>query len=554
MDGSLGCLAMARTLAYVYIAGASLGLASLAVAHHSGATPAVLLGLCAVSYAVGFLLLFGARTLPPLAIPGLLGFGTLVITAAVYADGAAGSAYAVLYVWIGMLAFAFLDRSRGVLQILFLACAYATAVALLGFDRIGVQQWLLTMGATAVASVLVASMRDRVLRLVARLTSSTRIDPLTGLANRRAFDELLEAELARTIRQQRAMSVVVGDLDGFQAVNEEVGEKDADAMIVRLAKEMRKWKRRSDVAARTGGEEFALLLPETDERGAFLVAERIRRAVQRTTGDHPVNLTMSLGVATHPEHGDEVEPLLRAADHALAAAKELGADRTVIFSEEVSKIVAGAQETGERRELQLATVIGLAEALDIRDAGTASHAQTVARYARLTAEALGLTDERVERVRLAGLLHDVGRVTVSDDVLAKPGPLSEGEWQEVRSHPEMAARLLARPEFADLRQWIAAHHERPDGGGYPRGLSGDEIPLEARILAVADAYEAMTNDRAYRAALSAEEARSELVDGAGSQFDADVVKTFLHTVRHEPVAPPSRGDDDRARQVPRVGA
>jgi diguanylate cyclase (GGDEF)-like protein len=391
--------------------------------------------------------------------------------------------------------------------------------------------------------------------MIARLTNSTRTDALTGLANRRAFDELLDAELARTMRHRRPMSLVVGDLDGLQAVNEELGERKADVTLVRLAKEMRKWKRRSDVAARTGGEEFALLLPETDERGAFLVAERMRRAVHRLIGDHHLDLTMSLGVATHPEHGDEAESLLRAADQALAAAKELGMDRTVIYSEEVSKIIAGAQEAGERRELQLATVIGLAEALDIRDEGSANHAQTVARYARLTAEELGFPVERVERVRLAGLLHDVGRITISDDVLAKPGPLSEEEWREVRTHPEMAARLLARPEFSDLRQWIAAHHERPDGGGYPRGLSGDEIPLEARILAVADAYEAMTNDRAYRAALSPEEARSELLEGSGAQFDGQVVKVFLRALGHRPVDLPSRGGHhNRGRQVPRVGA
>ena len=555
MDGSLGRPAMARTLAYFYLAGASLGAASLAVPHGAGASLAVLLSLSGLSYAVGFLLLFGARSLPSLAVPGLLAFASLVITAAVYADGTGGSAYAVLYVWVGVLAFAFLDRSRAALQVLFLALAYASAVAFLGFGRVAVHQWLLTVGATAVASVMVASMREQVQRLLARLTNSTRTDGLTGLANRRAFDELLEAELARTMRQHRPMSVVVGDLDGFQVVNEELGEKTADAMLVRLAKEIRKWKRRSDVAARTGGEEFALLLPETDERGAFLVAERMRRAVHRLTGDQPMNLTMSLGVATHPEHGDEPAALLRAADQALGAAKELGADRTVIYSEEVSKIIAGAQEAGERRELQLATVIGLAEALDIRDAGSASHAQTVARYARLTAEGLGLSAERVERVRLAGLLHDVGRVTVSDDVLAKPGPLSEDEWRQVRSHPEMAARLLARPEFGDLRQWIAAHHERPDGGGYPRGLSAEEIPLEASILAVADAYEAMTNDRAYRPALSPEEARSELLEGSGTQFDGEVVKAFMHALRHEPASAKSRGGHRNGHgEIPRIGA
>jgi diguanylate cyclase (GGDEF)-like protein len=529
MDGTLGRHVMARTLAYLYLAGATLGLTSLAVPQGTGA--AVVLSLAGVAYAIGFLLLLAGRRLPDFIMPLLLALGTLLISAAVYADGGADSAWSVLYLWIGIEAACFLNRSTAALQLMLVVAAYTATLGVLG--DLSPERLVLTLGGTLAAAALVAYMRERIQRLVTRLVGGSRTDVLTGLPNRRTFEELFETELARTLRSGRPLSVVVGDLDDFRGVNELLGEKAADALLVSLTKEVRKWKRRSDVAARTGGEEFALLLPETDERGAFLVAERLRRAVHRLVAEQPCSLTMSLGVATHPEHGDEAELLLRAAHQALAAAKELGRDRSVIYSQEVSSILAGAQEKGERRELQLATVIGLAESLDIRDAGSASHAQTVGRYARLVAEDLGLAPERVERVRLAGLLHDVGRVTISDDVLAKPGPLSEEEWRQVRTHPEMAARLLARPEFADLRQWIAAHHERPDGTGYPRGLTLSQIPLEARILAVADAYEAMTNDRSYRPALTGEEARAELRDGVGTQFDRDVVEVFLRVLRRE---------------------
>jgi diguanylate cyclase (GGDEF)-like protein len=534
MDGTLGRLAMARTLAYFYLAGASLGLASLAVPHGPDTNGAALLVLISLGYAGGFLLLIGGRRLPDFANPLLLALGTVVISVAVYADGNADSAYALLYVWVGLEAGYFLERWKAGVQLLLVAGAYAGVLAALGDGVAPWQRLILTVGTTVAAAALVAHLRAWIARLVARLTSGSRTDLLTGLPNRRAFDELFEAELTRTVRQSRPLSVVIGDVDGFQAVNDALGEKAGDAMLQALVKEIGKWKRRSDTAARIGGDEFALLLPETDERGAFLVAERMRRAAQRLAGDEATSLTMSLGVATHPAHGDDPELLLRAAGHALEAAKELGRDRSVIFSEEVAHIIAGAQEKGERRELQLATVIGLAEALDIRDAGSASHAQTVGRYARMTAEELGFPGARVERLRLAGLLHDVGRVTISDDVLAKPGPLSEDEWREVRTHPEMAARLLARPEFSDLRAWIAAHHERPDGTGYPRGLAADAIPLEARILAIADAYEAMTNDRSYRPALTEEEAREELREGSGSQFDPQVVDAFLRALAREP--------------------
>ena len=169
----------------------------------------------------------------------------------------------------------------------------------------------------------------------------------------------------------------------------------------------------------------------------------------------------------------------------------------------------------EGAELQLATVIGLAEALDIRDAGALGHSQTVGRYAEQIAARLGLPDDHVERVRLAGVLHDVGKIGVSDRVITKPGPLDADEWREMRTHPEIGARLLAHPEFDDLRAWVHSH---------------ESILLEARILAVADAYEAMTADRAYRPSMGEEAARAELEAGAGTQFDAHVVRAFLQVL------------------------
>jgi putative nucleotidyltransferase with HDIG domain len=237
-------------------------------------------------------------------------------------------------------------------------------------------------------------------------------------------------------------------------------------------------------------------------------------------------VTLSFGVAAYPEHGDRLDVLLSAAARALGAAKELGKDRSVIYSEEVARMLASV-DGPDGAELQLATVVGLSEALDIRDTGSTGHSHTVSRYAELIATELGLPSERVERVRLAGLLHDVGKIGVSDRVVTKPGPLDADEWREMRTHPEIAARLLAHPEFEDLRAWVLAHHERPDGCGYPGGLSGPAIPLEASILAVADAYEAMTADRSYRAALGETAARAELEAGAGRQFDARVVEAFL---------------------------
>jgi HD-GYP domain-containing protein (c-di-GMP phosphodiesterase class II) len=185
-------------------------------------------------------------------------------------------------------------------------------------------------------------------------------------------------------------------------------------------------------------------------------------------------------------------------------------------------------------------VIGLAEALDIRDTGSTGHSHTVGRYAELTAIELGLPGEHVERVRLAGVLHDVGKIGVSDRVVTKPGPLDADEWREMRTHPEIGARLLTHPNFDDLRAWVLSHHERPDGRGYPHGLTAEDIPLEGSILAVADAYEAMTADRVYRSSLGEEAARAELEAGAGTQFDARVVEAFLAAVAAAGAAPLKR--------------
>ena len=389
-----------------------------------------------------------------------------------------------------------------------------------------------TVCALALA-VLAVRQHGRVGQLRKRITDAARSDPLTGLLNRRAFEELLELELERARRSGRPLSIIIGDLDGLAAVNEKLGHGAGDAALLVLAQDLTKWKRRVDQAARIGGEEFALLVPETDERGAFILAERLRRAAHRSFGELAVPLTISLGVASQPDHGDDAASLLRAADQAMMAAKELGRDRSVIYSAEVARTLL-MDAGGASGDLQLATVIALAEALDIRDTGTAQHSHTVGRYAELMAAELGLDGEQVARVRLAGVLHDVGKIGVSDAVLSKPGPLSADEWVEMKTRPEIAARLLPRGEFDDLRAWILAHHERPDGAGYPFGLAGDQIPLEARILAVADAYEAMTANRVYRPALGREAARAELEGGAGTQFDAELVRAFLTALDREP--------------------
>jgi diguanylate cyclase (GGDEF)-like protein len=202
------------------------------------------------------------------------------------------------------------------------------------------------------------------------------------------------------------------------------------------------------------------------------------------------------------------------------------------------------QPGGRSGELRLAAVMLLAETLDLRDAGTAEHSRMVGVYARQTAIALGLAEDRVERVQAAGVLHDLGKLGIADAILHKPGALEDAEWREIQRHPEIGARILEHAGLPDIAGWVIAHHERVDGRGYPKAIAGSEIPLEARILAVADAYEAMIADRPYRAGMPAREAREELVHCAGTQFDPAVVEALLTTLEDngeglagEPVEP-----------------
>jgi diguanylate cyclase (GGDEF)-like protein/putative nucleotidyltransferase with HDIG domain len=352
-------------------------------------------------------------------------------------------------------------------------------------------------------------------------------DPLTGLRNRRGLEEHIDAEIARA----GTVAVMVCDLDNFKRVNDVLGYVEGDEALRRFAGLL------ADVgglAARLGGEEFALVLPGLDEAAAMAVAEQVRAAVPQAFADFPWPVTTSVGVGVSGPGSETASLVLRAATRAVFGAKRLGRDRCVVYHAEALEALLGTLDDGPSNE-QLAAAMLLAETLDLRDVSTARHSQTVGRYAEEIARALNLSGERIERIRAAGVLHDIGKLGVADAVLQKPGPLTDDEWADMRRHPELGARILDHANLRDISAWVLAHHERVDGRGYPHGLAGEQIPLEARILAVADAYEAMTADRPYRAALGHDAARDQLRACSGTQFDPHVVEAFLDVL-----APASR--------------
>jgi two-component system cell cycle response regulator len=516
-----------RALGGFFVSGGVLAMASLLLPHPAGVSEPGVFALGVIACLSGAVMLAAPRLVPPRSLTFLLGLGNALISTGVLFSNSSGSVYALLYVWVGFQAAYFFPRPQVLAHLALIGAAYAGALAAVpGSDR--AERWLLLFGTVAIVALMVSILRERVERLIARLADAARTDALTGLLNRRGFQELIEVEIERALRSSRPLAIVVGDLDHFKHLNDRLGHAAGDQALRRFAAIASAASRRIDAVARIGGEEFALLLPDTEQHAAYLLAERLRRSVKEP---HAEGLpTVSFGVASFPTHAADHESLMHAADQALYAAKALGRDRSVIYNPEVLAGVLGGKIDASVGNEHLSAVLVLAETLDLRDSGTSSHSQTVGRLAALTARALGFDDQRVERVRLAGILHDIGKIGIPDWILHKPGRLDAAEWAEIKKHPEMGARIAASAKLDDIAEWILSHHERIDGGGYPRGLAGDMIPAEAKILAVADAYEAMTAERVYKRAMPAEDAERELRDQAAAQFDGEVVDALLGAI------------------------
>jgi diguanylate cyclase (GGDEF)-like protein/putative nucleotidyltransferase with HDIG domain len=353
-----------------------------------------------------------------------------------------------------------------------------------------------------------------------RLEQAIR-DPLTGLYNRRFFYEAFANEIERCDRYGTAGSMVLIDVDDFKRVNDTLGHTAGDDVLCAIGRIATESIRASDIFARVGGEEFALLLPETSQLDALLVAERLRRAVAATAILPDRTVTVSAGITSWPEDGGVLEELEGKADGALYWAKRNGKNLCAVATEVV------VAETGDSRNEMLAHLHALVATIDAQHLNTRDHSQNVAAYAAAIGERIGLTRERIVLLRRAALFHDIGKVAVRGDVLNKPGRLTDSEFEEMKVHPVVGGAMLRHSGFATESDWVRHHHERLDGRGYPDGLAGDAIPLEARIIFVADAFEAMTSDRPYHAGIPVSDAVEELRRCAGSQFEPRLVEALV---------------------------
>lgn len=535
---SFGTELTARILATLFAAGATLALLTIALPHSSHMHVAAVLAIVTTAYGVSGLLAWQAAHLQARMLPWALAGGTTLIALVAYFTAPSPSPLVFLYLWIFLYSAYFFTTGEMAAQIVYVAIGYAALLLL----RLSVEQaaawWLVGMGTMGVAALVIRTMRARVEALIAQLFDAARTDPVTRLSNRRGFRELLDLELARARRREGRLSVIVGELDRFEEVNDRSGHQVGDLALQRAARLLQRGKRDVDAVARMGGKQFALVLPDTDAHGAFVIGERLRSELREEFRADAVPITISFGVAGYPRGGETAAALLRATEEALQAAKWSGGDRTMLHDPAMRGLPVGdGADAGAGRDIAserfLAVMLDLAEAIDLRFSGSARHSETVGRYAEMMARELGLSPQLTGRVRLAGLLHDIGKVGVPDSILHKPGRLTDEELAVIRRHPELGAQMLSHPSLADVREWVAAHHEQPDGEGYPRGLKGEEVTLQARIIAVADAYEAMTSERSYRGAMDQTAAREELERCAGTQFDPRVVDALCTLLERE---------------------
>ncbi|MBV8257339.1 MAG: diguanylate cyclase [Actinobacteria bacterium] len=348
-----------------------------------------------------------------------------------------------------------------------------------------------------------------------------RTDNLTGLGNHRAYQEALRERIAESDRTGEPFSLCLVDLDDFKQINDSFGHPAGDELLVRLSRMLAGVDRGQ--AFRFGGDELALLV-SSDELSAYREIERIQHelGIEPATPLGPT--TISVGIATYPAHARTVEELQRTADGALLWAKAHGKNRSCLYSDRLAQVLTPRDlEREAERSARLRAAKNLVRFVDARDPSTASHSQFVSSLAAGIGAELGLDEDAIDHLRLAGLLHDIGKIGLPDTILRAPRRLTGDEAGIVQRHPELGSSLLEGIGVEPIGEWVLRHHEHWDGSGYPGGLAGDEIPLGARIILVADAFEAITSDRPYRLAQSPEVALEELRRNAGTQFDPDVV-------------------------------
>jgi diguanylate cyclase (GGDEF)-like protein len=368
-------------------------------------------------------------------------------------------------------------------------------------------------------------------QIYANAREQADIDGLTGLHNHRSFQDKYNQEIENCALSGDDFSLLFIDLDFFKTYNDIYGHALGDEILKEVGGIIKSSIRETDIGGRYGGDEFAIILKRTTGDAAKVVAERIRSKVENCMSDKGITLTCSIGVACWRVDGVARNAIIQSADKAVYAAKQAGRNKVVAASE-IDTIDAVLPEHLLNLDSNAAIdniVYSLASTVDARDHYTFGHSKLVCKYASELARAIGYDKDGIRRIRAASLLHDIGKLNLPDSILTKRGPLTNEEWEMIKNHPQLALDIVKY--VVGLRDCINAilyHHERYDGQGYPKGLKGKDIPLDARIMTIADSYDAMKAERNYKArGMTEDEALKELEKCAGTQFDPELVITFV---------------------------
>jgi len=401
-----------------------------------------------------------------------------------------------------------------------------------------------------------------------KLQQQSITDGLTGIKTRRFFWEALSAEWKRASRSGRPFSVVLIDLDKFKEVNDTMGHFEGDLVLARVGRLLEQKSRQSNVVARYGGDEFIVLMPETGAEQAQVLAERLRQwlATDPMLAEH--HITGSFGVASFPMHGFSIEDIIRVADAGMYVSKRSGGNLVSTAQEfvegqdfarqrqQISAYIEGFLQRERTRPEQLEeltttlyklcggedckvqllreAIEALSRAAESREVNTAGHGDLVARYSEVMARALGLSSEETADLVFAARVHDVGKIFVPEQILNKPGPLNDEEFFHLRLHPRIGAEIVGKIPHSDMmREAIEYHHQRFDGSGYPDNLRGEQIPLWARIIGLADAYANMVTEQSFAAARTPDQALDELSKMSGTRFDGMLVRLLIRGLKAE---------------------
>jgi diguanylate cyclase (GGDEF)-like protein len=380
---------------------------------------------------------------------------------------------------------------------------------------------------------------------IERLGSAALTDSLTGLRNHRAFQEDLARDLQRHGRAGGRLALIMLDVDGLKAVNDTHGHQAGDERLQTLAGALAESFRGSDCAYRVGGDEFAVILADVGTWDAVEAIQRLQTALV------PRAIDVSAGITGGGEP-KELDAVIREADLALIAGKRHH-HAVTIYSPELQPAVA-APDVARDAEHVSSLANARALAVDAKDSYTRSHCQTVSQLCALIATELALTPALITQMRLAGLLHDVGKIGIPDAILTKPAALTDAEYEQMKRHSILGEEIVAAAGLATEAGWVRHHHERYDGAGYPDGLAGEAIPLQSRIILAADAFEAMTSDRPYRRAPGRDFAIAELKRHAGTQFDPPCVEALCRALESPASAEDAWRDHPGGARVPATRA